>query len=168
MSKKEIFWWVGGFVVFFGVMGFLVLQSSKSKPPAVGESFPILSSGHIAVGASHPLYNSSLPTSGEHYVEPAKWIVYQEELPDEQLIHNLEHGGIWISYRDIDQDTKLKLEGLTRKNFGSVVMAPRAKNDAKIIFASWGRLEKFESFDETAMKLFIQANKNRSPEPIAL
>ena len=83
------------------------------------------------------------------------------------MIHNLEHGGIWISYKDIDQDTKLKLESLARQNFGSVVMTPRAKNDTKITFASWGRMQKFESFNEEAMSLFIQANNNRSPEPIA-
>ncbi len=166
-SRKEILWWTGGIIVFIGIMGFAIVQSSKPKPPAIGESFPILTSSHISVGASHPPYNSNPPTSGSHYAEPAKWVVYQNELPDEQLVHNLEHGGIWISYKDIDQDTKSKLEALTRQNSGSVVMTPRAKNDMKIVFASWGRMQKFESFDENAMTLFIQANKNRSPEPLA-
>src|SRR3989344_5078 len=52
----------------------------------------------VAVGASHEAYNSNPPTSGPHYEQPSRWGVSQAELPDEQLIHNLEHGGIWISY----------------------------------------------------------------------
>jgi len=165
-SIKEILWWVGGFLVFFGIIGFFIFQESIPQPPATGDSFPILASAHIEEGATHVAYNSNPPTSGDHYAESAKWVVYQKELPDEQLVHNLEHGGIWISYKDINEDTKLKLEALTRKNSGSVVMAPRAKNDAKIILASWGRTQKFESFNEEAMTIFINSNKNRSPEPI--
>ncbi len=34
-------------------------------------------------------------------------------------------------------------------------------------FASWGRLEKLNSFDETKIVDFINANKNKSPEPLA-
>ncbi len=167
MSTKEILWWVGSFLVFFALMGFFIFRSSVPQPPAVGESFPILTSPHISVDATHAPYNSNLPTSGDHYAQPANWGVYQNELPDEQVVHNLEHGGIWISYKDIDEDTKSKLEALARKNSGRVVIAPRIKNDAKITLASWGRMEKFESFDEEAITLFIQANKNRSPEPLA-
>ncbi len=167
MYKKEILWWTGGFVIFFGIMGFFIFQKSKPQPPAIGESFPILTSVHIKEGASHETYNSNPPTSGSHYATPANWRVYENELLDEQLIHNLEHGGIWISYKDIDQDTKSKLEKLTRQNSGSVVIAPRIANDAKIIFTSWGRIQKFENFDEEAMTLFINGNKNRSPEKLA-
>ena len=114
-SIKEILWLIGGFLVFFGVFGFFIFQSSKPQPPAVGESFPILTSTHIKVDATHLPYNSNPPTSGDHYAQPADWGVYQNELPDEQLVHNLEHGGIWISYKGIDQDTKAKIE-TTRAN----------------------------------------------------
>ncbi len=167
MSQKEILLWVGGLIVFFGIFGFLILRPSKPQPPAVGESFPILASSHIKEGATPAPYNSNPPTSGDHYAEPAKWGVYQTELPDEQLIHNLEHGGTWISYKDIDEETKSKLETLTRQNSGSVIMTPRAKNDAKITLTSWGRMQKLESFDEATITLFIESNKNRSPEKIA-
>jgi hypothetical protein len=143
---------------------YLASQPQKSRP---GETFPILGREHISVGASHPSYNSNPPLSGWHYDQPADWGVYQRELPDEQLIHNLEHGGIWISYTDADQETKSNLEAIGKRYPGSVIVTPRPANDAKIILASWGRMEKLESFDEARIVDFIKANKNKSPESLA-
>lgn len=155
-------------VLVIGASGYglyyLASQPEKLRP---GETFPILGRDHISVGATHPPYNSNPPTSGPHFDQPTQWGVYQKELPDEQLIHNLEHGGIWISYKDTDPKTTSDIEAIGKRYSGSVVVTPRAGNDAKIVLASWGRLEKLNSFDETKIVDFITANKNKSPEPLA-
>ena len=164
---RKIIWWIIAILIIGGSgYGFYYLASQPEKPRP-GETFSILGQEHISVGASHPEYNSNPPTSGWHYAQPADWGVNQEELPDEQLIHNLEHGGIWISYKDVDDKTKSDLETVGKRYPGSVVVTPRAANDAKIVLASWGRLLKLESFDETLITDFIKANRNKSPEPLA-
>lgn len=140
---------------------------SDSNAPQVGQAIENQGQQHIADGAEHPPYNSNPPTSGPHYVKPADWGVYDKQLPDEQLIHNLEHGGIWISYKDIDEETKKKLEIIGKSNSGSVVVTPRPTNDAKVAVASWTRLEKLDVYDEAKILEFIKGNKNKSPEPIA-
>ena len=164
---KKITTWVIT-VLVIGASGYglyyLITQPEKLRP---GEAIPILGQKHITVGASHSPYNSNPPTSGWHYAQSADWGVYQQELPDEQLIHNLEHGGIWISYKNIDQKTKEDLEIIGKKYPESVVVTPRSANDANIVLASWGRLEKLESFNETKIVEFIKANTNKSPEPLA-
>ncbi len=162
--KKFLFWAIGILTVV-GIIYFLV-SVSKNQKPRPGEASPIQGQEHIAFGASHIEYNSNPPTSGPHYTAPAKWGVYQTELPDEQLIHNLEHGGIWISYKDIDEATKTSLEEIAKSGL-KIIMEPRAKNDAPIIIASWGRVQKFQSFDKQAILDFIKANTNKSPEPFA-
>jgi len=157
-----------GTVLVIGASGYgLYYLASRPEKLRPGETFPILGRDHISVGATHPPYNSNPPTSGSHYADPAGWGVYQKELPDEQLIHNLEHGGIWISYKDIDEKTKSDLEVIGKRYPGSVVVSPRPANDAMIVLAAWGRLEKLERFDETKVIDFIDANKNKSPEPLA-
>lgn len=165
-TRKIVWLMVSVMIVGGAGYGFYYLESQPEKPRP-GESFSILGQEHISVGASHPEYNSNPPTSGSHNSQPANWGVYQEELPDEQLIHNLEHGGIWISYKDVDQETKLSLETLGKRYPRSVVVTPRSANDAKIVIASWGRLDKMESFDEKRIEDFIKANINKSPEPLA-
>lgn len=141
--------------------------SGDSSAEQLGQSFENLGRDHIQPQQPHNPYNSNPPTSGPHLAQPADWGVYQSELPDEQLVHNLEHGGIWISYKDIDPDTKAKLEAIGKANPGSVIITPRADNDSPIAIASWTRLEKLQSYDEAKILEFIKANKNKSPEPEA-
>jgi hypothetical protein len=92
--------------------------------------------------------------------------VHGTELSDEQVIHNLEHGGIWISYKGIDATTTAALEKIA-KSQSKIIMTPRANDDAPIVLASWGRLQKFQTYDEQGILAFIEANKNHSPEPLA-
>lgn len=167
MNKKFVIIYLLSIVILFGgILWINKMRSDARNIPAIGTSFPIQGQEHIAVGATHPEYNSNPPTSGWHYAQPATWGVHQDELPDEQLIHNLEHGGIWISYKDVDPTTKSELERIARSN-QKVILTPRSKNDAPIVLASWGRSQKLEKFDRDAIINFIKANKNKSPEPYA-
>ena len=178
MNIKKIFLIL---VVTFSVVGLILWFTTNVDkknavylaPPnaeelgLVGEVFENQGQTHIKIGESHPAYNSNPPTSGWHYVVPANWGVYSKPLVDEQALHNLEHGGIWISYKGIDSQTKENLEKITKANFGSVIMSPRDTNDSMIVLASWTRLEKLDSYDEAKILDFISRNKNKSPEPLA-
>jgi hypothetical protein len=163
-------------LVIIGLGVILAMQDNKNRRliaeedqtlAAVGQELPDEGRAHIAVGAAHEPYHSNPPTSGPHYAQAADWGIYPDPLPDEQVVHNLEHGGIWISYKDIDADTKAKLEAIAKANSGSVIMTPRPQNDARIVLASWTRLEKLGSYDEGKILEFIRANKNKAPEPLA-
>lgn len=154
-----------GFLAAFVV--FIVWASGQAASEDMGEKISNQGLKHIPVGESHPPYNSNPPTSGWHYSEPATWGVYDNELPDEQVIHNLEHGGIWISYKDINEETRLKLKKLAYGYPKSVILSPRVKNDGKISLAAWGRLLKLEALDEIVIEQFIKKYRNKSPEPMA-
>lgn len=138
-------------------------SSSGVRP---GEEISIVSREHINVGDPHEPYNSNPPTSGPH-AAPAEWGISPEEIPDENAIHNLEHGGIWISYKDLDEESLTSLKDITRRNRTSVVLSPREANDNTIAVASWGRLLKLDTVDEELINEFIKQNKNKSPEPLA-
>jgi hypothetical protein len=145
----------------------LRIDNDNSSTTQVGQEISNQGQQHIKNGESHEPYNSNPPTSGPHYIQPANWAVYSTALVDEQAVHNLEHGGIWISYKDIDEVTISQLEKIAKANGGSVIMSPRPNNDSKIALASWTRLEKLENYDEAKILEFIKANKNKSPEPLA-
>lgn len=156
--------------IIIGV-GIVLSKYGNTKPgdrPQQGEAIAEQTGTHIAEDTAHDPYNSNPPTSGPHYAQAAAWGIYQQPLPDEQLIHNLEHGGIWICYKDLDQEQINKLEEIARRNPGSVILTPRPANDSKIAVASWGRLEKMDEINEDLINSFIKANKNKSPEKLAL
>ncbi len=154
-------------IMGLGALLFMFGNTPPNDRPQVGEEIPIMGTEHIGVGQAHEPYNSNPPTSGPHYAQPGAWGFYDQPLPDEQLIHNLEHGGIWIAYKDVDAETIEKLRDIQRRNSGSVIVTPRPTNETKLSLASWGHLDKFEDFDEARILNFIRSNKNRSPEPIA-
>lgn len=132
-----------------------------------GKSIETQPAKHIQPGESHPDYNSNPPTSGWHYPKQAAWGFYSKELPDERVVHNLEHGGIWITYKDVSDSTRSKLQQLAKEYPKSVIVTKRPANDAPIAVASWGRLMKLQQFDRDRIVEFIKQNRNHSPEPIA-
>lgn len=157
---------VFGAVVAFGA--WMLFKSIMPQTPDKSVFYQSMGQNHIAVGAPHEPYNSNPPTSGPHYAEPARSGFYAEELADEQLVHNLEHGEIWIAFRpDIPPDVKKELEGLT-DNW--IVAAPRSANDTDIALVAWTRLDKFNlengRLDVARVKDFIKRYKNKGPEKL--
>lgn len=150
-------------------LGKIAGQMAKKE---LGEYYENQGQKHIDEGETHPPYNSNPPTSGWHYRQPADWGIYTAELPDEQVIHNLEHGGIWISYRhDITEDQRKVLTEIASKYTSKVILTPRANNDEPIAVAAWQRLMKFKtplSKDQQELIIsFIEQYKNRGPEFIS-
>lgn len=141
-------------------------NSVKNLGPQ-GEEVPILGRDHVPEGTKVKNYNSNPPTSGSHWPTPAPWGFYSEPVPDEVVVHNLEHGGIWISYKSVDDATIAKLKAIAEKYSQAVIVTPREENDTAIALASWGRLEKLAAFDAGRIEQFIKANINNSPEPLA-
>lgn len=129
--------------------------------------FPEQGREHIFPGQAHPAYNSNPPTSGWHFPQPADWGYYNGELPDERVVHNLEHGGIWISFKSAD-DTEVtnKLVALARRYRTKVIITLRPKNDSRIAVAAWQHLMNLDQYDEPAIIDFINRFKNKGPELI--
>ena len=147
----------------------LVRWLTKSEAELPGVAVPIQPRDHIKLGDPIPgLYLSNPPVSGWHYPDPANWGIYDKELADQTVIHNLEHGGIWISYKtpDVSPELVAKLKEVAGRYKTKVILTPRAANDSLIAVAAWGRLDKFDYFDETRLVKFIRAFINKGPENV--
>jgi len=153
------------------IVGGIVWVTTKASQtgPLQGEEFESQGGQHIAVGEEHIPYNSNPPTSGPHYVEPHPAGIFDNELVQENVVHSLEHGGIWITYKpDLPQDQIDQLKNIVRRNRAQVLLSPRAANDSLIALASWTRLLKLEQIDEDKIVSFIRANRDHAPETIPL
>jgi hypothetical protein len=147
-------------------LGFWLYQASKPKSPdkLPGQAFDIVSRNHIPEG-EHPKipYNSNPPTSGDHWPQPAACGHYDQTQPDERLVHNLEHGGIWISYKPtVDDKTKSELKDYANR-FANLIVEPREGDDSNIALAAWGHLLKLDAYDEGRILEFINAFIDKGP-----
>lgn len=147
--------------------GWLLISATGPKGQDYSQVVPVLGRNHIADGTTAS-YNSNPPTSGDHYAVPAPTGFYDKELPDEQMVHNLEHGHVWISYKpNLSPEVIKVLEGFAG---GNTIVAPRSANDFDIALAGWGRLDKFNiengQVDKQRVKDFISRYQNKGPENV--
>lgn len=108
------------------------------------------------------------PTSGPHFGQVATSGFRDTEIPDGHIVHNLEHGDIWISYNP--RISPSIAEELRQFLDGKVIITPRAANDNDIALSAWGRSDTFD-LDETGLPIerikdFIKRYKYAGPEKI--
>ena len=157
--------------LIIGVAFVVWLNSSNTHPTGISsplqEDYPSLGQTHIADGSSHPPYNSNPPTSGWHYATPANWGIYHATLPDETLVHNLEHGGIWLSYRDAnDTQTIAQLDAIVNQFPDHVILTYRPTDDKAIAVAAWGHLLNLDTADSKLILDFINRYIRQGPENV--
>lgn len=149
-------------------------QSIDIRPDATAkvDTFPNQGQQHIAQGQAHEPYNSDPPTSGPHYVQAAGWGIYNETLPDENTVHNLEHGGIVISYvcdgncSDAINQLSNYARRYPREVFTGILLQPRRSlpDGAKIAVTSWQNRLLLKSLDTKKIDEFVAKYFNKGPE----
>ncbi len=143
----------------------LVKQDEKARRPLLGDEIKIQGSGHISPGAQHEPYNSNPPTSGPMYEEVGGAGIHDQEVPDEKLVHSLEHGAVVVSYKaDLSKDQIDQVKSIYDSVGGRKILVPRKNLDVPVALTSWGRLMKLQTIDANQIKAFMDVNNNRGAE----
>ncbi|MDZ7725960.1 MAG: DUF3105 domain-containing protein [Candidatus Campbellbacteria bacterium] len=168
--RKSITRYVVWILVAAGLGYGLVLLAGATGPDGedFSEKYSIQGRQHIEEGELHSEYNSNPPSSGWHYAASTRGGFYESPLPDERVVHNLEHGDIWITYHpDISDESKDVLESFAGQY---VVVSPREENEGDISLVAWGRVDTFDVesgiVDEERIGDFITRYDNRGPEKV--
>ena len=111
------------------------------------------------------------PVGGEHYPVPGTCGFYEPgtEPPDEMLVHDLEHGSIWIAYDpDLDEAQSTALSALVAQQ-AKVVATPLAGMESPLVVSAWGRQLPLDGVDDPRLVQFIDTYRNseNAPEPHA-
>ena len=170
-GSKRSFWSkliIAASVIFvIGGIGYFIATTDQQSS-LTGEVIEDQGRNHISPGSPHEPYNSNPPTSGPHLSNLQPCDLYNDEVPDEAVLHSLEHGAIWITYKDKDNSELVgQLREVFEEESAKVILSPRSQNESAIAVASWGRLLKLDEFDKQQILDFIQSNRNNSPEPLA-
>ena len=128
---------------------------------------------HVAPGEEHPEYNSSPPTSGWHYnvpLAPARWGIYDEQLEDEILLHNLEHGYVNVHYNCPEgcEELRTDLADLVQEGVdqgGKLLMSPYPDMETRIALTAWNFIDQFDEFDEDRIREFVSAHESSPNAP---
>jgi Protein of unknown function (DUF3105) len=138
------------------------------------QRFDQVSREHIEVGTEHEPYNSTPPTSGPHYPTPADAAFYPEALPEEQLVHNLEHGQIVIWYSpDAPSETIDSIEALVDDADDTapvLLAAPYSKLEGEATYAitAWTALQTCRDYSKEVIDDFRTRFQGRGPEQVGV
>lgn len=170
MTDKKFLFIIVAFSIII-LAGVVIFRDQIQEPliELFGQEYEDEGRDHLQDGQSPPTYQTNPPVSGSHDPTPAEWGFYDQELPDGKAIHNLEHGGIWVSYQPgvLNDEEINQLKKLASEYGQRLIVSPRAKNDSKIAVASWRHLEKLDKLDLELIKSFLTTNVNQSPEEVA-
>ncbi|QNE20652.1 DUF3105 domain-containing protein [Kribbella qitaiheensis] len=118
---------------------------------------------HIAYqGASHAPYKTMPPTSGPHSPRVVTPGIYRDPIPEELQVHILEHGHVLIQYGpDVSKADIERIERIGRQHPRDAVVAPYPPLGHGIAVTGWQRLQRFDTYDETAILDFVTKVANR-------
>jgi hypothetical protein len=142
------------------------------KNEVIGSQQPDEANAHVPSGQKVQ-YGTNPPTSGSHWGAPAgpiAWGIKDTQFPDEALVHNLEHGGIVIGWKGLNDQELARLKDLVsilRNNgYPKIILQPYAQlTDARIAVTAWRWLLKLPNFDDVAIVKFVKSHYDGPDAP---
>ena len=126
----------------------------------VGVSVPLEGANHVDFGETVS-YGTVPPTSGTHWGAPAECGVYDREVADEQVVHNMEHGHVIISHNLLDQPEELArfealMADLPDLGVWGIVRPYDKIEPGTVAMTAWGVIDTVQGVDEEADKGFLR------------
>ena len=125
----------------------------------VGTPVETAAASHVPDGQAVS-YNSTPPTSGAHWEVWAGCGVYDTEIPDERIVHNMEHGQVVISYNLSDPQEVTSLfgvvDGLSEFNRWGVLRRYSKIDEGTVAMTAWGVMDVFPGVDEARIEKFYK------------
>ncbi|GAB3443691.1 hypothetical protein GCM10027570_12030 [Streptomonospora sediminis] len=142
-------------------------QPGKTEPGDIEgvRTFGDVSREHTEEPVSYDVYP---PPGGRHHPVWQNCGVYQQELMPEHAVHSLEHGAVWITYRDeLPGDQVAQLEDLYRQGDFLLISPAQSRQQAPIAAVAWGKRLVLEDAEDPRLVEFLNTYVQgpRTPEP---
>lgn len=143
-------------------------SSAATEGPAGLEevrTYPDLPTTHVQGEVD---YEVSPSVGGEHN---AVWLdcgVYDEPVPEQHVVHDLEHGTVWITY-DPEQVDDTGVGTLTDALPQNGILSPYPDLKAPVVVTVWGTQLELDGPDDERLALFVErfGAGETAPEPFA-
>lgn len=116
------------------------------------------------------VYDPSPPVGGEHFPVPATCGFYTDDRPpDSMLVHDLEHGAVWIGYDPgLDRAQADALRELVADQ-PKVTATPYEGLGSSLVVSAWARQLRLDDANDPRLSAFIEQYRNspEAPEPAA-
>ncbi|MGW0708446.1 DUF3105 domain-containing protein [Streptomyces sp. NPDC002643] len=141
-------------------------EEEKASPIDGVKSWSKLTQNHVTETVD---YKMSPPVGGDHN---QVWVncdkqVYTKAVPNENAVHALEHGAVWVTYND--KAAEADVEALTEKvtNTTYTFMSPYEDQDSPIVLSAWEHQLTVDKASDPRVQKFLDkyVQGEQTPEP---
>lgn len=153
--RSLVIWGATGVIVvaLIAVAAIAILdqQSEKTDLAADVQDYEV-SQGHVTTPVD---YEQSPPAGGEHNPIWLNCGIYDEPVPEENAVHSMEHGAVWITYRpDLpDEDVDQLAEALPSTYS---ILSPYPDLEEPVVASAWGKQLTLDGADDDRLQEFIR------------
>lgn len=144
-------------------------QAAAAKAPVSGEKTwdkKKLTQNHVQGAVKYPM---NPPVGGDHH---QAWMtcdgtVYTKAIANENAVHSLEHGAVWITYNDKATEADIKKLGDKVSKTPYTLMSPAEDQSGTIMLSAWGRQLTVDNASEPRVEQFLTkyVQGAQTPEP---
>ena len=118
-----------------------------------------------------PDYETSPPTSGDHWPEQLADGAYSESPDPIYWVHSMEHGRVVVQYSpDLPEADQLALKGLFDEDYDGMLLFPNSEMPYEVAATAWTQMIGCKSFDGRAtldaIRDFRDTYRGQGPEPV--
>ncbi|MPY48090.1 DUF3105 domain-containing protein [Streptomyces acidicola] len=141
-------------------------EQAKAAPVEGVKSWSKLTQNHVTTQVDYPM---SPPVGGDHN---QVWVncdkqVYTKAVPNENAVHGLEHGAVWITYNDeaSEADVSKLADMVNRTSY--TFMSPYEDQSSPVVLSAWGKQLKVDSASDARVQKFLDkyVQGEQTPEP---
>ncbi|GGX52901.1 DUF3105 domain-containing protein [Streptomyces minutiscleroticus] len=125
-----------------------------------------LSRHHVSGDVDYPM---TPPVGGDH---APVWMncdgdVYAGAVRDENAVHALEHGAVWVTYNGRAPEAEVKALAEKVRRTPYTLMSPVAEQKDPVVLSAWGRQRAVKGADDPALDAFFSefVQGEQTPEP---
>jgi hypothetical protein len=165
--RRSIYIWggVGLAVIALGGGITALIASQKSAGSIAGVvSYSNLSRNHVTTKVKYP---QTPPVGGNHNPVWLNCGIYNKPVANENAVHDMEHGAVWITYQPNLPAAQL---ATLKKTVGSQTyldLSPYPGLPTPVVASAWGKQLKLQSASDPRLEKFIAKYKQgpQTPEP---
>lgn len=103
-------------------------------------------------------YEQEPPAGGPHNPLWLNCGVYDEPVPNENAVHSMEHGAVWITYDPaLGADDVATLEAATPDTYA--ILSPYEGLPSAVVISAWGRQLLLDSPEDPRLEAFMSAHR---------
>jgi hypothetical protein len=152
-------------VAFVTVVVLDFRSGAAGGPPGGVEDIEVGEAGQHTEGEVN--YDQTPPAGGEHNPDWQNAGFYSEPVTNENAVHTLEHGAVWITYNpDLPQGQVDELQQIAN-NRECVLVSPYPDLGSPVVASAWGKQLDLEGAEDPALNRFIGTylQGEQTPEP---